>query len=130
MRTRALFIVIVLLLLTVCAKAQLVTGKIVDAATGNPIANASIYLDGLSKGTTSNKQGEFTLYTNETKIPLLVSYIDYQPDTISNYNNKTLNVKLIRSAQVLRDVVIGGKSREKYMKIFLTQFIGSNNKDL
>ena len=119
------------LLLSIGAKAQVVTGKVVDATTGNPIANASIYLKGLSKGTTSNTQGEFALYTNETKIPIIVSSLGYQPDTISNYNGKTLTVKLSRRARVLREAVVGTiiTIREKQMKIFLTQFIGSRNKD-
>ena len=120
-----------LLLLTVCVRAQSVKGKVVDAATGKPIPYASIYLKGLSKGTTSNKEGEFVLHTNETKIPLVVSSLGYQPDTIGNYNGKTLTVNLSRRAQVLREVTVGHiiTTREKQMKIFLTQFIGSRNKD-
>jgi hypothetical protein len=121
----------VLLLLTVCVRAQSVKGKVVDAATGNPIAYASIYLKGSSKGTTSNKQGEFILHTNETKIPLVVSMLGYQPDTIGNYNGKTLTVKLNQRAQVLREASVGdiAMTREKQMKIFITQFIGSGSKD-
>ncbi len=126
---KTLFTAIAFLLLTAYTHAQVVKGKVVDAATGNPIAQASVYLKALSKGTTSNARGEFVLYTNETKIPLIISSIGYQPDTIDNYNGKTLIIKLSPRAQVLREVVIGGKNREKYMKIFLTEFIGSHNKD-
>jgi hypothetical protein len=126
---KALFTPIAFLLLTAYAHAQVVKGIIVDASTGNPIRSASIYLDGLSKGTTSNAQGEFALYTNEAKKALIVSSLGYKADTIDNYNGKTLTVKLSPRAQMLREVVIGDKSREKYMKIFLTQFIGSRNKD-
>ncbi|RYZ98822.1 MAG: carboxypeptidase-like regulatory domain-containing protein [Sphingobacteriaceae bacterium] len=119
-----------LTLLTVSVRAQSVKGKVIDATTGNPIANASIHLNGSSKGTTSNKQGEFALYTDETKKPLIVSYIGYQSDTIANYNGKTLTVKLNPRDQVLRVVVIGeSMTRDKQMKIFITQFIGSNSKD-
>nr|WP_294791672.1 carboxypeptidase-like regulatory domain-containing protein [uncultured Mucilaginibacter sp.] len=119
------------LLISKGVNAQVVKGKVVDAETGNPIPNASIYLNGLSKGTTSNTQGEFVLYTNETKKALIVSSLGYQADTICNYNGKTLNVKLSPRAKVLREVTVGTiiTTREKQMKIFLTQFIGSRNKD-
>ncbi len=119
------------ILISIGVSAQVIKGKVIDATTGNPIPNASIYLNGLSKGTTSNTQGEFALYTNVTKIPLIVSSLGYQPDTIGNYNGKTLTVKLSRRAQVLREVMVGHivTTREKQMKIFLTQFIGSRNKD-
>ncbi len=126
---KALFSAIAFLLFTAFAHAQVVKGTVVDATTGNPIRSASIYLDGLSKGTTSNAQGEFILYINETKKALIVSSLGYKADTIGNYNGKTLTVKLSPRAQVLREVVIGDKSREKYMKMFLTQFIGSRNED-
>ncbi|MGY3215406.1 carboxypeptidase-like regulatory domain-containing protein [Mucilaginibacter sp. HD30] len=122
---------IAFLLISIAVKAQVVKGKVVDAETGNPIPKASVYLKGSSKGTTSNIQGEFALYTNETKLPLVVSSLGYQPDTISNYDGKTFTVKLSRHARVLREAVVGTiiTIREKQMKIFLTQFIGSRNKD-
>lgn len=120
-----------LLLVSTGVNAQFIKGKVVDATTGNPIPRASVYLKGLSKGTTSNAQGDFTLNTDKTKIPLVVSSLGYQSDTIGNYNGKTLTIKLSPRAQVLREVDVGTiiTIREKQMKIFLTQFIGSRNKD-
>ena len=127
MKTRVLFTVITLLIFTVCVRAQVVKGKVVDAATGNPIAHASIYLNGTPKGTTSNTQGEFVLYTDETKKALVVSYVGYQSETILDYDNILLNIKLKQRKNELKEVVIGGSgmSREEQMKIFLTQFLGS-----
>lgn len=118
-----------LLLLTVCAQAQSVKGKVFDASTGNPIPNASIYLNGSSKGTASNAAGEFTLYTTETNIPLVISCVGYQTQTINNYSNKTLSIALRPRPQVLGEVVIGGMSREEQLKMFIKQFIGSLSKD-
>jgi len=122
---------IAFLLVSIGATAQVIKGKVVDATTGSPIAKASIFLSGSSKGTTANTQGEFILYTNETKMPLIVSSLGYQADTITNYNGKTLTVKLNPRAKVLREVNVGHiiTTREKQMKIFITQFIGSRNKD-
>jgi len=131
MKRTIIFTLIALLLLNVYAEAQTIKGKVVDAASGNPIANANIFLQGSSKGTTTNAQGEFVLYTNETKTPLVVSYIGYQPDTIYNYHGKTVTAALNRSAQVLREVIVGDGNitRRQQMKIFVTQFIGAHSKD-
>ncbi len=128
---RIICTIVMLTALSIVTNAQVIKGKVVDAATGTPIARASIYLNGSSKGTTSNAQGEFILYTDETKRPLVVSFVGYQPDTIHNYNNKTLTVKLSPRARVLREVVVGNvtMTRERQMKIFITQFIGSNSKN-
>ncbi len=124
-----LIAIVFFLFSAVSVQAQSVTGKVVDAITGNPIPNASIYLNGSSKGTTSNTQGQFILNTTETNIPLVVSCVGYQSETINNYANRTLNIKLTPRAQVLREVVIGGVPREENMKMFLAEFIGAKIKD-
>ncbi len=132
MKTRILFSVIALLIFTICAKAQVVNGKVVDAANGKPVANASIYLKGLSRGTISNAQGEFILKTTESKTPLIISYVGYRSDTLLNYSDKLLTIKLEPHANELTEVVINkgdGISRERKLKIFIREFIGSNSKD-
>jgi len=128
---RIICTIVMLIALSIVTNAQVIKGKIVDATTGNPIPNASVYLNRSSKGTISNTQGEFVLYTDETKKSLIVSYVGYQSDTILNYNNKLLNIKLKPRTNELKEVVIGvsNMTREKQMKIFLTQFIGSSSKD-
>jgi len=47
MKTYTLFTFIALLFLTMYAQAQVVKGTVVDAVTGNPIPQASIYLNGV-----------------------------------------------------------------------------------
>jgi len=128
---RRLYLILLLLSFSAYIHAQVVKGKVINAVTGDPIANASVHLNGSSRGTTSNAQGEFLLYTDQTKMPLVISSIGYKPDSVYNYNGKNLTVKLSPRAQVLREVVIGDviMTREKQMKIFLTQFIGSHNKE-
>jgi len=132
MKTRIIFISIALLTFIMGAKAQEVKGKVVDAATGKPIANASIYLAGSSRGTTSNNLGEFSLKTTEAKKLLVVSCVGYQADTLSDYHNKLLHIKLKPRTNELREVVISaedGMSRERKLRIFFREFIGSNRKD-
>ncbi|MEO8886381.1 MAG: carboxypeptidase-like regulatory domain-containing protein [Mucilaginibacter sp.] len=129
MKPNGLFILMFCLFLAVCVQAQVITGRVVDADSGKPIPNASVYLNGTSKGTTSNGEGKFSLSTAEKNIPLIVSCVGYQSQTIDNYSNGNLNVALKVKPLVLQEVVIGGMSREEQLKIFLTQFIGSTNKN-
>ena len=83
MKNRILFILIGFLFLTVCSHAQVIIGKVIDADNGKSIPNASVYLNGTSKGTTSNSEGNFRLNTAEKNIPLIVSSIGYQSETIT-----------------------------------------------
>jgi len=122
-----------ILLCTSLSQAQVIKGKIIDTETGKPIPNANIYLNGTYLGTASDSTGNFTLTTGiKTNTPLVVSFVGYEMQTITNYADKILTIALKRKLNDLKEVTItgfDGMSREKEMKIFLTEFIGSTNKD-
>jgi len=120
-------LVIILILFTFFLQAQTIKGRIVDAESGKPIHGANIYLNGTYQGTSSNNEGNFTLNTTERNIPLIVSHVGYQSQTISDYTGKNLNILLKRKAIVLREVTIGKDDREVQMRIFLREFIGTKN---
>ncbi|WP_035561691.1 carboxypeptidase-like regulatory domain-containing protein [Hymenobacter sp. IS2118] len=71
-------------LLIVCgpaATAQRLAGKIVDAATGQPVPYASIAVLNTTLGTTSNAEGEFELRA-ELPARLVMSELGHQRDTV------------------------------------------------
>ena len=57
------FLNLLLLLITSTAFSQsfTVSGKIIDAATKEPLPGASVYCQNTTIGSATNKQGEFTL---------------------------------------------------------------------
>ncbi|MFD0750417.1 carboxypeptidase-like regulatory domain-containing protein [Mucilaginibacter calamicampi] len=119
-----------LLLFMVCGSlsfAQVVRGRVIDSASSTPIPNASVYLNGSSTGTTTNEQGEFTLRAKAGNVPLIVSCIGYESETITKYGSETFTVRLVPRALMLNEVTInvGGMSREKQLALFLKEFIGS-----
>jgi len=120
-------LIITALLFTTFLQAQTVKGKIIDAETGKPVHGASIYLNGTYQGTSSDKEGNFALTTTEHNIPLIVSHIGYQSQTIASYWGKTLTILLKRKANILREITIGDDNREQEMRIFLREFIGTQN---
>jgi len=128
---RKVFLLLLFIALHTLCYAQQIKGRITDADSGLPITNANIYLNGTYKGTTSNKDGQFSLNSAEKNMPLIVTYIGYASQTITNYAGKTLNIALKPQAKQLHEVTIGADdmSREAEMRIFLTEFIGSTSKD-
>jgi hypothetical protein len=129
MKIHGLLTLVCFILFSICAHAQIITGKVTNADNGNPIANASIYLNGTSKGTSSDSEGKFTLVTNEHTIPLVISCVGYQSQTLDNYSTGNLSIALKTKQLILPEVVIGGISREEQLKIFLTQFLGAISKN-
>jgi len=127
---RHVFLFLLIATVSYCS-AQVIKGKIIDSASGKPIAGANIYLNGTYKGTTSNNEGMFTINSAETNIPLMVSCIGYEAQPVFDYAGKDLVIALKPKSIILREVTVGADalSREAEMKIFLTEFIGSANKD-
>jgi|GEM_PF-247422 len=115
-----------LLLMVFCspAFAQTVSGRVVDAASGKAIPNASVYLNGSSMGTTTNQAGEFVLYPKSTNLPLVVSSLGYESETITKYGSQPLVVRMAPRAVMLSEATIGGMPREKMLELFLKEFIG------
>ena len=111
--------------------AETVSGTVLEAGTGKPVANASIYFDGTLSGTSTDKTGAFTLYPQaNSKIPLIVSAIGYLPETITDYPaGKKLIIYLKAKAYDLDAVTItasDGMSRQEKLKIFRKEFLGTS----
>ena len=58
-----------------------INGKVVDSSTGNELIGASVYLEGNTRGTSTNVSGEFSLDA-EPSGNLVVSFIGYETLTL------------------------------------------------
>ncbi|HKG07719.1 MAG TPA: SusC/RagA family TonB-linked outer membrane protein [Pedobacter sp.] len=85
-----------------------VTGKVTDAKTGEPIPGVSIYLKSdPNKRMNSTNQGEFGMDVNPEDI-LVFSYVGYKTKEVKVGNSKTLSVALEEEVNQMSDVVITG----------------------
>jgi len=126
-----------LLLFIYCASAQnpappqVIKGRVIDAQTRKPIGGATVYLNGTYIGTSTDTLGNFSFSATLTGIPLEVSCVGYETQTINSYGDKDLVValkyKVIRLSEIT--IKVDEMSREKKMKIFLREFIGLDVED-
>jgi len=77
-------------------KKYLVKGKVFDDSTGEPLPGASIIISNTNTGTITDKNGEFSLKTDNEKISLTVSYVGYKTAIVKAEDDKYLEVKLKR----------------------------------
>ncbi len=83
---------ILCLTINVMAQTTYVTGSVVDATTGEPIAGATIIVKGKVIGTASDAAGEFSFgITLEPPFTLVFSMIDYDIREV-NVNKRDMNV--------------------------------------
>ena len=87
-----------------------VKGTVVDA-NGEPIIGATVQVKGSGTGTITDLDGNFTLPNVPAKAQLVVSYIGYLSETISNLNNPQVTLK--EDSQQLEEVVVVGYGTQK-----------------
>jgi len=123
-------------LLTVCSIIGYgqfsVSGKIIDSATKEPLNSASVYCQNTTIGTTTNKEGEFSLQLKSGGYELIISYTGYQTKQIriTNTDNRIPDIEMIKEEKSLGEVIIKTSNEvkdgwEKYGAFFLDHFIGT-----
>ncbi len=95
-----------LLLMTASAQQKNITGKILDAES-RPVTDASITVKGTSGGTTSDKDGAFSIPVNNGA-RLVISAIGYTSQEVIITNQTTLSIVLVSDSKELEDVVVTG----------------------
>ena len=123
-------------LLTICSISSYgqftVSGKIIDAETKEPLNSASVYCQNTTIGTTTNKEGEFSLQLKSGGYELIISYTGYQTKQvqISHSDNRIPDIEMAKEEKSLGEVIIKTSNEvkdgwEKYGGFFIEHFIGT-----
>ncbi len=107
-----------------------ITGTVIDSASREPLAKASVFCQNTTLGTVTDKQGEFSLSLKPGGYDLIFSYTGYQTQTIRVTENNKLEILLIKEDKSLGEVVLKNNYEvadgwNKYGDFFLKNFIGS-----
>src|SRR5258705_1242855 len=88
---------------------QMLHGKVTDAATGKPLAGASVTFAG-NGGTTTDKEGSFGIDCNKTK-KIAISFVGYEPYSLNIKNcDAEIKVSLEPAGRLLENVEISATS--------------------
>jgi len=98
---------------------QIITGKVIDAHTKEPLPYANIVLLSKNKGVTTDEKGVYTFdVSGETDDLLLISYLGYTTQEIplnqfSGTVDEILNIELTENSSLIDEVVLEVK-KAKY----------------
>jgi hypothetical protein len=97
-------------------KNTIITGKIIDATTGQPLSFINISIPGTTFGTSSDKDGKFTLTASGLHSHITFSYVSYQTitRTIKPGQDNTLEIRLHTRQQQLKEVVVRSSKKQRY----------------
>ncbi len=99
--------------LTSAAEADRTIGGNITDSSGRPLAGASVTIQGTTRGTTTDGQGNFQLSIPEGNVVLEISSIGYQPQTISVGAQTSVQVVLQDDVAGLNDVVVVGYTTQR-----------------
>lgn len=106
-----------------------VSGSVLNAGTGAPLAQASVYINNSTSGAVSNEKGEFEFMVKRPGFyEIVVSYVGFQTLVYkATIQDKDLRItfKLDPKPTALRNVVVlTDKTRQRWLKIFRDNFLG------
>lgn len=122
---------VLVLLVGFLGNSQIIRGIVLDAKTKAPIETAAIYFDNTTFGVITNNKGEFTIeYTKAIQSPLIISFLGYKKQLITNYKkNNKLTILLKENNETLGEVTVNandGLTRKEKLRIFRREFLGSS----
>lgn len=132
MKNKKIIIIIFGLLSALGSWAQTtITGRIVDARTGESLIGASVVPKSSKElGTVTDVDGNFTLVTNvELPLTLSVQFIGYRPQEVDVYDaSEPVDIQLIDNSNRLHEVVVIGYGEQKRLE--LTSSISTVNNEI
>ena len=93
-------------------QADVLKGKVVDAATGEPVIGATVKVDGADKGAVTDLDGNFTIAGVKSGT-VTITYIGYKTVKTSFTAGKPLTVSMGEDSQALSEVVVVGFGVQK-----------------
>lgn len=120
MSIRVLILVAIVLLWqsTVSQGQVLITGRILDKTSGNPIGDVNIKLKNLPEGTTSSKEGTFSLKVKSLPAILVISHVGYNSKMVEiadQFANEII-IQLEKQTQELDEFIVTGTKLETLYK--------------
>ncbi|HVK96198.1 MAG TPA: carboxypeptidase-like regulatory domain-containing protein [Flavisolibacter sp.] len=108
------------------------SGQVVDAETQEPLIGASVFAQNTTRGTITDKEGNFSMYLNKGGYEIIVSFTGYENKKINleMTTDRFFNLQLQKADNSLSEVIIKSTNEvadgwEKYGDFFLKHFIGA-----
>ncbi|MEY4275517.1 MAG: hypothetical protein RL638_2465, partial [Bacteroidota bacterium] len=119
-KTRKPFFLIVSAVIMLCSQAQLalaqgnkISGKLVDAATNEPLVGGSVSIKGSTKGTTVDASGQYSISVTSDNAVLEFKFVGYATKSVVVGKQTQINVGLTANAADLEQVVVVGYGTQK-----------------
>ncbi|NJN24654.1 MAG: SusC/RagA family TonB-linked outer membrane protein [Cyclobacteriaceae bacterium] len=95
---------------------RVVTGKVAETGTGDPIPGANVVVKGTSNGTVTDIDGKYSLSVPEDAI-LTFSFVGFVSEEVAVGNQSVIDVSLVSDVTALSEVVVIGYGTQEKKEI-------------
>lgn len=114
MRKSLLLVLLQILLFSVAfAQKKELTGKVVDASSGEPLSGVSILSDQKTSPALTNSEGIYRITVDAKATTLIFSYVGFAPQTVSISGKNVIDVRLAPAVTSMDEVVVIGYGTQK-----------------
>ena len=103
--------------LTAWAQETQITGRVVSAEDGLPIPGVNVVVEGTSKGTTTDVDGNYALTLAESENTLVFSFVGFKSITTQVNGRSTIDITLESDVTALEEVVVVGYGEQRKIDI-------------
>lgn len=89
-----------------------ISGRIIDAATGDPLPGVSVTVEGTSKGTVTDAQGRYTIDAADDNV-LVFSFMGYLAQKVTPGGRAVIDIKLEQDTKKLDEIIVVGYGTTK-----------------
>ena len=104
---RKIYLVLMLIIFSASTHAQIkITGNVKDAVTGEPLPGATIVVQGSTIGTTTDIDGNYTIFVTSNDDILEYSYVGYVKEQMPVNSQTVIHVVMRTDTESLEEVVV------------------------
>jgi TonB-linked SusC/RagA family outer membrane protein len=113
-KSQWLFLALLLLVSSVAmAQKKVITGKILNQSTGEPLQGVNILADKQKGGTTTKVDGTYSISVDTNATTLIFSYVGFASQTIVIGDKRTIDVSMVPAVVTNDEVVVVGYGTQK-----------------
>src|SRR5687767_9693194 len=113
MRKYLLILMACLLSLTAWSQERVVSGTVTAAEDGLPIPGVNVVVEGTTKGTATDVDGNYSLQLDPGENTLVFTFVGFKPMTVAVGDRTSIDVVLESDVTALEEVVVVGYGTQR-----------------
>jgi len=96
---------------------DIITGRVTDATTGEPLPGANVVISGTTMGTVTLEDGSYSISIPDRDVSLVFTFMGYNSEEVPVEDKTEINVALLPNIEMLTEMVVVGYGTLRRMEV-------------